>query len=130
MMKLAKYFMLLITVLGCNGQTLLDEMQMEVPIYKTGKILETKNLPDENISIIQYELDATNTTEDGLINFYKSSMTQKGWELEKLKKFSGNGSIFSFLKKGSPILSIQVITHGIKQNGKIKVVLNFSHEAV
>jgi hypothetical protein len=129
-MKSAKYLMLLTIILACNGQTLLDEMEAVVPIYKTGKVLQTKNLPDENMSIIQYELDATNVTENSLINFYKSSMTPKGWEIKKLEKFSGNGSVFSFSKKESPLLSVQIITRGIKQNGKIKVVLNFSRETV
>lgn len=129
-MKFALYFMLLAIVSGCNGQTLLDEMQVVVPIYKSGKILQTKNIPAENMSIIQYELDASDTSEESLINFYKSSMTHKGWKLEKLKKYPGNGSIFSFSKKESPLLSVQVITRAIKQNGKMKVVLNFSREAV
>ena len=129
-MKFAVYLILLAIVWGCNGQTLLDEMQAVVPIYKPGKILQTKNLPGENMSIIQYELDSTEATEKSLINFYKSSMVHKGWKLEKLKKYPGNGSIFSFSKEESPILSVQVITRGIKQSGKIKVVLNFSRETV
>jgi hypothetical protein len=78
------------------------------------------------MSIIQYELNATDATEESLINFYKNSMAHKGWKLEKLKKYPGNGSIFSFSKKKSPMLSVQVITRTIKQNGKMKVVLNFS----
>lgn len=125
-MKRFKYVLLFALILGCGSQTLIDEMLAEVPIYQKGKIVQKSELPAERMSIIQYEINATEATEDSLVSFYKDSMLPKGWELNELKQYAGDGSVFTFTKKEQATLTIQVISKGVRQSGKLKVVLNLT----
>ena len=78
------------------------------------------------MSIIQFEIEAIQASEEKILDFYKNTMTEKGWEFKELKQWPGNGSVLSITKKDWATLSTQTITRQIKDTGKIKVVLNLT----
>ena len=121
-------FMGFIVVLGaCRQNDLLEEMKKAIPLYEGATIVKSTSIPEENMSVIQYDVEASQVSEEALIDFYKDSMNKNGWELEEFKQWTNNGSVFSFTKKEWATLSIQIInTKQMKDIGKIKVVLNLT----
>lgn len=103
-------------------------MQAVVPVYKSGQIIRSRNLPDQNMSIMQFEVNAAEATEDNIIAFYKDRFARKGWKLKEIKSYAGNGSVFSFVNDESVTVSIQTITKGIKDKGKLQVIVNMSRQ--
>lgn len=123
-----KYFYGLLIVmfaLGCKAKNMTEDLQAMVPAVRSAKIVQTRNRPDEKMGILQYEVSASETTEEEIISFYKDSFAKKGWRLQEMQNYAGNGSVFSFADESSEV-SIQTITKGIKDQGKLKVIINLS----
>ena len=127
--KIFCVFICLVLLLGACGQKdLIEEMKKEVPLYQGAKIVKTSN-PDEKTSVIQYEVAASEASEeDKIIDFYKDSMTKKGWEFQEneLKRWKNNGSVFSLTKQNVGTLSVQTIIRGVEKTKKMTVVLNLT----
>ncbi len=126
-MKYLNCLMILMFVFGCKGKDRIEDMQAIVPVYDSGKIIQTQNLPDQNMSIIQYEVNAAEASEENIIRFYKDIFAKKGWKLQEMKNYAGNGSVFSFIDESATV-SIQTITKEIKDGGTLKVILNLSRQ--
>ncbi len=126
-MKFINCLLILMFVLSCNGKDLLEDMQAVVPVYKSGQIIQAQELPEQNMSIMQYVLNATEATEESVIDFYKDCFRKMGWKLQEMKHYAGNGSVFSFSNDESETVTIQTITNDIKEQGKLKIVINMSH---
>ena len=118
----------LLAVAGCGRESLLEEMQQMVPLHEGASVIEAKDVPEEAESIIQFDIEASQSSEDDIIQFYRSTMMDKGWEFEEIKRWPGNGSVFSMTDEDRGTLTIQTITKQIKQTGKIRVVLNLRRE--
>lgn len=123
-----KYFyglLILIFAFGCKGKNIAEDFRAMIPAVQSAKIVQTRNLPEQKMSILQYEVSANETTEEEIIDFYKDRFAEKGWKLKEMQNYAGNGSVFSFTDESSEV-SIQTITKGIKDQGKLKVVINLS----
>ncbi len=123
-----KYFyglLIFMFAFGCKGKNMAEDLQTMIPAVQSAKIVQTRNLPDEKISILQYEVSANETTEVEIIAFYKDIFAQKGWKLQEMQNYAGNGSVFSFAGESAEV-SIQTITKEIKNQGKLKIIINLS----
>jgi len=109
---------------ACAGEDLVEAMRELVPLYEGATILDTGNVPGERESIIQFEVDASLSSEDDIIDFYRDAMTERGWEFEEIKRWPGNGSVFSMTEADWGTLTVQTVTREIESTGKIRVVLN------
>jgi len=103
-------------------------MKEVVPIFEGAKIVDSYNTPDEKMSIIRLEVETKNWkgTQKEILNFYKDTMTQKGWEFKKLKDYGKNGSVMELVKKDFGTLAVQTVCKKTEKTGKIPVVLNLS----
>jgi hypothetical protein len=123
-----KYFyclVILIFAFGCKGKNIAEDFRAMIPAAQSAKIVQTRNLPGEKMRILQYEVSAEETTEEEIIGFYKDRFAEKGWKLMEMQNYAGNGSVFSFADESAEV-SIQTITRGIKDQGKLKVIINLS----
>ena len=113
---------------GCGQKDLLSQMKEVVPIFEGAKIVDSYNTPDEKMSVIKLEVETKNWkgTQKEILDFYKGSMTQKGWEFKKLKDYGKNGSVMELVKKDFGTLAIQTVCKKTEKTGKIPVVLNLS----
>jgi hypothetical protein len=118
----------LVVVVACGRENLLDEMKVMVPMHHGACVVEAKEVPEERESIIQFDIEASEASEDDIIEFYKTAMTDRGWEFEELERWAGNGSVFSMTREGYGTLTIQTVTKQVEQTGKIRVVLNLKRE--
>lgn len=125
-MKSLNCFLILMFVLSCKGKDLLEEMQALVPVYQSGQIIQAREIPDQNMIVMQYLVDATEATEDRVIDFYRDFFRTKGWKMQEIKRYTGNGSVFSFMSDEAETVTIQTITKEIKEQRKLKVVINMS----
>ena len=123
-----KYFnclLILMFAFSCKGKNMAEDLRAMIPAVQSARIVQTRNLPEQKMSILQYEVSANETTEEEIIGFYKDSFAKKGWKLKEMQNYAGNGSVFSFADESSEV-SIQTITREIKDQGKLKVIINLS----
>lgn len=112
-------------LLACGQEKLLTKMKNEVPIYEGAKVLESY-MPEENMSVIKIEVEASKASKKDILSFYKDAMTKKGWEIKLDKDYGGSGALMELVKKDWGTLSIQPLTKKTRKTGKIPVILNLS----
>ncbi len=124
-MKYCYCLLILMFAFGCKGKNMAEDLRAMIPAVQSAKIVKIRNLPDEKMGILQYEVSSDETTEEEIISFYKDSFAKKGWKLQEMQNYAGNGSVFSFVDESAEV-SIQTITRGIKDHGKLKIIINLS----
>ncbi len=68
-----KYFyclLILMFAFGCKGKNMAEDLQAMIPAVQSAKIAQTRNLPDEKIGILQYEVSSDEITEEEIISFH------------------------------------------------------------
>ena len=118
----------LLVAASCLKESILEEMRQAVPVQEGASIVEAKEIPGEGEGIIQYDIEASQSSEDDIIEFYRSRMTESGWKFEDIERWAGNGSVFSMTREDRSTLTIQTITKQTEKTGKIRVVLNLRRE--
>ncbi len=116
-----------ILLLACGQEKLLTKMKNEVPIYEGAVVLESY-MPEESMSVIKIEVEASKASKKDILSFYKDAMTKKGWEIKLDKDYGGSGALMQLAKKDWGTLSIQPMTKQTKKTGKIPVVLSLSEK--
>lgn len=130
-MRYAVCLLAVMVVFGCQGKNRLEDIQTLVPVYTAGQLIRIQHVPDQAISIMQYELNAQETTEEKVIGFYKKTFAQKGWKLKEIQTYAGDGSVFTFLNNAydsAETVTIQTIIRDIKKHGKLKVIINLHRQ--
>ena len=115
---------LVFLAVGCADRNPLEEMENLVPLPEGGAVTDKRHIEEHGETVIQYEIDASQMSEDDIIAFYTEAMGEKGWESEDIKRWPGNGSVFSMTEHDRGTLTVQTITKNVKETGKIRVVLN------
>jgi hypothetical protein len=115
-------------LVACGQQDLLSQMKEMIPIFQGANIIDSYNTPGEKMSVIRLEVATKNWkgTQKEILDYYKNTMTQKGWEFKKLKDYGKNGSVMELVKKDFGTLAVQTICKKSDKTGKIPVVLNLS----
>ena len=111
---------------ACGERSPVDEMERLVPVYQGATVLDKRHIEEHGETIIQYEIEVSKASEDDVIELYTAAMEQKGWKSEDIKRWPGNGSVFSMIKRDHGTLTVQTITKNVKETGKIRVVLNLT----
>jgi hypothetical protein len=118
----------LLVVASCPRESILEEMRQVVPLQEGARLVEAKEIPGEGEGIMQYDIEAAQSSEDDIIEFYRSRMTESGWKFEDIERWAGNGSVFSMTCEDQGTLTVQTVTKQTEKTGKIRVVLNLKRE--
>jgi len=110
---------------GCGEECMLDQMKSMVPVFEGGTVLESYS-PTEEMNVIKFEVDVSSSSQQDILDYYRETMTGKGWELVDTKDYGKNGSIMEFTNAEFGTLSVQTITKKTEKTGKIPVVLSLS----
>jgi hypothetical protein len=113
------------TAYAQEKEDLLAKMRQEVPIFEHAKELDAY-MPNDKMSVISLEVDVSEASQQELLDFYKNTMTGKGWELKDLKDYGKNGSVMELFKEDMGTLSVMTIMKKTEKTGKIPVTLNLT----
>jgi len=116
---------ILLLLAACGQKDILSKMRKQVPIFDGAQVLESY-IPEKNVGVIKMEIDVSKASQREILDFYKNTMTSKGWELKKLKDYGKNGSIMELVKKDTATLSVMTIMKKTQETGKIPVTLNLT----
>jgi hypothetical protein len=61
------------------------------------------------MGIIMMEVEVSKATQKEILDFYKTNMTQQGWDLKSLKDYGKNGSVMELVKEDIGTLSAVTI---------------------
>jgi hypothetical protein len=112
---------------GCAQKDLLSKMKNLVPIFEGAKVTESY-MPTEKMAVIRMDVEVAKSSQKELLDFYKDTMTKKGWELQKLKDYGKNGSVMVLTKNDLGTLSVVTILKKTEKTGIIPVTLNLEIE--
>jgi len=110
---------------GCSKEDPLSKLKELVPIFEGSKIIESK-VADEKTGIIMMEVEGPMKAQKSILDFYKTKMTNLGWELKSHKDYGKNGSVMELVKEDIGTLSVVTILKKTEKTGIIPVTLNLS----
>ena len=113
-------------VAGCAKERPLGAMEGIVPLYEGASVVDARSVEDHRENIVQFDIQASKASEDDIIEFYRNVMVERGWTLADIKRYTGDGSVFSMVKDGVGTLTIQTIIKDSENTGQIRVVLNLT----
>jgi len=94
-----------------SGAELPDDFPSDVPVYKGADVVSTSTLSDGGAKNFYISLQTTDAFED-VVEWYKSEMDSKGWEIEADVVTTAEGSSSAILgfKKGEAETSFSIAT--------------------
>jgi hypothetical protein len=120
--------MAIITILvlvSCGQQDTLSKMKKEIPIFAGAAVIESY-MPEKETGVIKMEIDMSKSSQKDIFDFYKDTMTNKGWEVRKFKDYGKNGSVMEMVKDDTGTLSVMTIMKKVEKTGKIPLTLNLN----